>query len=227
MKATVKNETTAIVDSLMSGAKSHYEGFGNSKRPSTYIENGYLFTSPAVQEFLSKKDGYIFLAPDYEKGKGVDYIVGYYLKKSEYGAFPFMPQADENHRVYAFAYLRHKKTGDLTQGAYTVTLSPKESRKILDRFKIKEITGKEELFEEAQEQEDPEGEAIYADENGDRYILLIPDGKTTPEKVYVAEAVWITYKGEIPQDMKVTHIDGDKANNALANLKLEPIGGGT
>ena len=219
----MKEEAKAIIDSLMAGAKSNNQGYGTSERPSTYIEDGCLYMSPAIQEFLSKKEGYIFLAPEYKEVKGVGYIVGYYLKKSEYGPFPFTPQADENHRVYAFVYIRHKKTGDLTQGAFTVTLSPQKTREQLDRFKIKKVTGKEKIFEEAQEQG---GEVMeqYADENGDRYCLLISDGKTTPEKLYVAETVWTSFNGAIPQGMKVTHIDGDKANNALPNLKLEPIG---
>jgi len=221
VKATEKKEATAIVDSLMAGAKSHYQGFGNSEKPSTYIEDGNLYMSPAMQEFLQKKDGYIFFASESEKIKGVDYIVGYYLKKSEYGAFPFTPQADEKHRVYVFGYIRHKRTGDLTQGAYTVKLTPQESREQLERFKIKEITGNEKIFEE----EEQEGEIMeqYTDENGNVYCLLIPDGKTTPEKVYVAEAMWRAFKGEIPPGMKVTHIDGNKANNDLRNLKLEAI----
>jgi len=229
MSTTEKKEATAIIDSLMAGAKSHYQGFGNSKRPSTFFENGYLYISPPVQEFLEKKDGYILLATEYEKIKGVDYIVGYYLKKSEYGAFPFTPQADENHRVYVFGYIRHKRTGNLTQGPYTVTLSPQETREQLKRFGKKEITGKEKLFTETEEQEEPENEVMeqYTDENGDSYCLLIPDGKTTPEKVYVAEAMWALFKGKIPPGMKVTHIDGNKANNDVRNLKLELISGVT
>jgi hypothetical protein len=65
----------------------------------------------------------------------------------------------------------------------------------------------------------------YTDENGDVYTFLYPDGETALVKVYVAEMVWRAFKGEIPQGMKITHIDGNKTNNALANLKLEPIGG--
>jgi len=221
----MKQEAKATIDSLIAGAKSNNQGYGTPERPSTYIENGYLYMSQAVKEFLSKKDGYIFLAPEYKKMKGVDYIVGYYLKKSEYGAFPFKTQADENHRVYVFGYVRNKRTGDLTQGAYTVTLSPEESREQLNRFGKKEITGNEKTFEDPEEQEEPEGELAEqsADENGDIYCLLIPDGETTPQKVYVAEAMWTSFNGAIPKGMKVTHIDGDKANNALPNLKLESV----
>jgi hypothetical protein len=64
----------------------------------------------------------------------------------------------------------------------------------------------------------------YTDENGDVYTFLIPDGKTTPIKFYVAELMWESFNGKIPQGMKVTHVDGNKANNAVTNLKLEAIG---
>jgi hypothetical protein len=66
----------------------------------------------------------------------------------------------------------------------------------------------------------------YADENGDIYTFLIPDGETTLKKFYVAELMWRAFKGEIPLGLKVAHIDGNKANNAIDNLGLEvrPIG---
>jgi hypothetical protein len=65
---------------------------------------------------------------------------------------------------------------------------------------------------------------IYTDENGDVYTFLYPDGETELVKAYVAELVWRTFKGEIPPGMKIAHIDSNKENNAIANLKLEPIG---
>jgi len=64
----------------------------------------------------------------------------------------------------------------------------------------------------------------YTDENGDVYTFLYPDGETELVKVYVAEMVWEAFNGKPPQGMKIAHIDGNKANNALANLKLEAIG---
>jgi len=38
--------------------------------------------------------------------------------------------------------------------------------------------------------------------------------------------MWRAYKGEIPLGLKIAHIDGNKANNAINNLGLEvrPIG---
>ena len=37
----------------------------------------------------------------------------------------------------------------------------------------------------------------------------------------VCELVWEAFNGVIPQDCKVVHVDGNKQNNRLDNLKLE------
>ncbi len=39
----------------------------------------------------------------------------------------------------------------------------------------------------------------------------------------VCELVWEAFKGDIPEGYTVTHIDGDKTNNRLNNLKLERL----
>jgi hypothetical protein len=213
-----KKEAKAITDSLIAGAKSKIEGFGTKEKPSTFVDkNGYLHTSPAADDFLSKKEGYKFLMPEFKKIKGVDYIIGYYLKNSEYEneAKPdgsFTPQADKDHRVYVFGYIRHKKTGDLTQGAYTVKLSPQESQELLEAW---------EAFKAEQKRDAEIVETSY-DENGNAYVFLIPDEESTPKKFYVAELMWKAFKGDVPPGMKITHIDGNKANNNISNLKLEP-----
>ena len=37
---------------------------------------------------------------------------------------------------------------------------------------------------------------------------------------YVHRLVWLTFKGPIPKEMEVNHIDEDKNNNSLSNLNL-------
>ena len=39
----------------------------------------------------------------------------------------------------------------------------------------------------------------------------------------ICDLVWEAFKGEIPEGYTVVHIDGDKENNRLDNLKLEKL----
>ena len=39
----------------------------------------------------------------------------------------------------------------------------------------------------------------------------------------VCDLVWEAFKGEIPEGYTIVHIDGDKKNNRLDNLKLERL----
>lgn len=39
----------------------------------------------------------------------------------------------------------------------------------------------------------------------------------------VCELVWEAFNGEIPEGYTITHIDGNKTNNRLDNLKLERL----
>jgi len=140
----IENQTNAIIDSLMSGAKSKYEGFGTNDKPHTYIDtDGDLCVSPGAWELIGKKEGYYLLFPEFTKIKGIEYIVCYYLKISEYTGFPITPAADADHRVYAFAYMRNKKTGYLTQGGYIPRLSTDESFEAFNRWAmyLSEIEG--------------------------------------------------------------------------------------
>jgi len=128
------NEAKAVIESLMAGAKSHYEGFGTSEKPDSHIADGVLYLSPAVYELITKKAGYFFLFPEYVKIKGVEYLACYYLKVSEYGSFPFTPIVDERHRVYVYCFIRNKRSGALTQGPYTQRASEMESHMILEKW---------------------------------------------------------------------------------------------
>lgn len=63
--------------------------------------------------------------------------------------------------------------------------------------------------------------AQYKKDDGDLYVTLEKDGEEKEFKV--CNLVWENFKGEIPEGFKVSHIDGDKENNKLENLKLEKI----
>ena len=54
----------------------------------------------------------------------------------------------------------------------------------------------------------------YLKSDGELYVFIYGTERR------VCELVWEAFKGEIPEGYKVTHIDGEKKNNRLDNLKL-------
>lgn len=40
------------------------------------------------------------------------------------------------------------------------------------------------------------------------------------KKLYIHRLIWIIHNGEIPKDIKIDHIDEDRANNKIENLRL-------
>lgn len=58
-----------------------------------------------------------------------------------------------------------------------------------------------------------EGE-VYVKTDGEVYTIVYNTERR------VCELVWEAFQGEIPQGHRVCHIDGDKQNNRLDNLKL-------
>ena len=60
-------------------------------------------------------------------------------------------------------------------------------------------------------------------EEGEQYLKSDGEVYTTVynTECRVCELVWEAFNGDIPQDYKVVHIDGNKLNNRLDNLKLE------
>lgn len=58
----------------------------------------------------------------------------------------------------------------------------------------------------------------YVGNDGHYYVRLVKDGVSTEHKV--CELVWVNFVGKIPQGYSIGHIDGDKSNNSLVNLKL-------
>lgn len=63
---------------------------------------------------------------------------------------------------------------------------------------------------------DLEGNRLNEGDNGLGYLRVRIDGRYQ----MVHRLVWNAYHGEIPDGMQVDHIDGDKHNNALMNLRL-------
>lgn len=59
-----------------------------------------------------------------------------------------------------------------------------------------------------------EGE-IYTKSDGEVYTIVYNTERR------VCELVWEAFQGEIPQGFRVCHIDGNKHNNRLDNLKLD------
>lgn len=58
----------------------------------------------------------------------------------------------------------------------------------------------------------------FTKNDGHQYVSLSKNGIKRDLKV--CNLVWETFNGEIPTGYEVTHIDGDKSNNKLENLKL-------
>lgn len=65
----------------------------------------------------------------------------------------------------------------------------------------------------SQQNRHEEGE-IYVKADGEVYTIVYNTERR------VCELVWEAFQGEIPQGHRVCHIDGDKKNNRLDNLKL-------
>ena len=65
----------------------------------------------------------------------------------------------------------------------------------------------------SQQNRHEEGE-LYAKTDGEVYTIVYNTERR------VCELVWEAFQGEIPQGYRVCHIDGDKQNNRLDNLKL-------
>ena len=66
------------------------------------------------------------------------------------------------------------------------------------------------------ERQHKEGE-LYVKADGEVYAIVYDTERR------VCELVWEAFQGEIPQGYRVCHIDGDKQNNRLDNLKLVKV----
>ena len=62
-------------------------------------------------------------------------------------------------------------------------------------------------------------------EEGEQYLNKDGEVYTTiyGTECRVCDLVWAAFTGEIPEGYTIVHIDGDKKNNRLDNLKLERL----
>ncbi len=58
----------------------------------------------------------------------------------------------------------------------------------------------------------------FLGKDGHCYVTLFKNGVGSNHRV--CDLVWTSFKGEIPNGYFVSHIDGNKTNNALVNLQL-------
>lgn len=58
------------------------------------------------------------------------------------------------------------------------------------------------------------------DNEGYNIVYLEKDGVETPHRV--DQLVWQAFKGKIPEGMEIYHLDGNKLNDRLDNLRLIP-----
>lgn len=68
----------------------------------------------------------------------------------------------------------------------------------------------------SQQSQHQEGEQ-YLNKDGEVYTTIYGT------ECRVCDLVWEAFKGEIPEGYTIVHIDGDKKNNRLDNLKLERL----
>ena len=83
----------------------------------------------SVQEKI--KEGYILLFPELQKIAGVESLLTYYVKRSDFPMFPFSLKADNDRRVYCFSYIYNEKTSEMLSGA-ACQLSQKASHRVIE-----------------------------------------------------------------------------------------------
>jgi len=92
------------------------------------------FIAGARESARSKTEaGYILLFPEPQTIEGVKILFAYYVKKSDYPAFPFGLKEDEDRRVYCFTDVYNDETDELIPGL-AVMLSQKASGPVIEEY---------------------------------------------------------------------------------------------
>ena len=67
-----------------------------------------------------------------------------------------------------------------------------------------------------------DGKGFYKlGKDGAGYVLFtITEGRKTIQRTRLHRVVWEAFNGKIPQGMEVDHMDDDRSNNDLSNLRL-------
>jgi len=70
------------------------------------------------------------------------------------------------------------------------------------------------------ELEDSKGEVLTYTCSTFGYKMINPKGEANRSPKRAHRVIWEMYNGQIPKGMQIDHIDGDCANNRMANLRL-------
>lgn len=111
-------------------------------------------------------------------------------------------------KVYAWLTPWHDKNPLFKN--YPLVLDENCDNSRIPHYKLKQNRPK------TQRNKHKEGE-VYTKDNGELYVIVYNTERR------VCDLVWEAFQGEIPYGARVSHIDGNKQNNRLDNLKLVGI----
>ena len=143
-------------------------------------------------------DGTIIFQPDLKVYFNIrlNKVVGLFFEKYEFWQYIYKnyPPKERMKSAFKESHLVLDENCDNSHIPHYKVLRPKTRKSQSDKHK--------------------EGE-IYTKSDGEVYTIVYNTERR------VCELVWEAFQGEIPQGFRVCHIDGNKHNNRLDNLKLD------